>query len=73
MSRPFNADPSERLYIYVPRSINEQVEAILLDPLTGRSSYGAKSKLVSALLSDWLRSYHSKATAAKSLEKKHDS
>ncbi len=38
----------------VPKHLSDSVEEQLSDPLTGRTRYGAKSKLVAKLLREWM-------------------
>lgn len=40
--------------VQIPKSVKDKVDALLLDPLSGRPEFGAWSKLVTALLRVWL-------------------
>lgn len=58
MARPGRkpkADTPVAWRIYVPTSITAEVDLRLLDPVRGRTYWGAKSELVSLLLLAWLR------------------
>lgn len=46
--------PYERWLVVVPTSIAAQVELRLLDPLLNQPRYGARAKLIQALLAKWL-------------------
>ena len=40
--------------LHIPEDVINRAELRLLDPLTGQVRYGAKSKLVTRLLREWL-------------------
>lgn len=40
--------------ISVPSSVVAPISLLLTDPLTGRAAHGARSKLVTRLLREWL-------------------
>lgn len=52
--RPANAIPTVEWKCMIPVNIAAQVDSILLDPVTGRPRYGARSELVTQLLNHWL-------------------
>jgi hypothetical protein len=41
-------------HISIPRSVVEEVEEALRDPLTQKTAFGARAKLVTRLLRQWL-------------------
>ena len=49
-SRPKN----KSLHVRIPPRLLKDVKILLLDPVTGRSKYGAVNKLVARLLSEWV-------------------
>ncbi len=49
-------------HIYISEHLSNKVELLLLDPLTGRTRYGAKGQLVEKLLTEYLRSQTSEAS-----------
>lgn len=54
MSRPFNNDLTRDWKISLPATLAGAIEFELLDPITKRPRYGERSKLIAALLSEWL-------------------
>lgn len=54
MPRPFNPDLTKDWKICLPATLAGSVEFELLDPITKRPRYGERSKLIAALLSEWL-------------------
>lgn len=53
--RKSHADSPKRWDLTLPSSVAEAVEDQLRDPLTGRVIYGARNKLLTKLLREWLR------------------
>lgn len=49
-----NTDPPIRTEVQVPQSVLVQVDLLLVDPVRNRPAYGARSKLVTKLLRNWL-------------------
>ncbi len=47
-------DPWVRWHVNLPTSVAVQVEARLLDPVTGSVRYGGRAKLLEQLLRNWL-------------------
>lgn len=54
MSRPFNPDLSTAWKINLPATLAGQVEFALLDPVHQKPIYGARNRLIGALLTRWL-------------------
>lgn len=54
MSRLKLTDPQEPKRVYIRRSLREQTEAAIVDPLDGQPRYGAWSELINSLLDEWL-------------------
>lgn len=54
MPRPWNADLSTPWKINLPATLAGKVEFALLDPVHQKPIYGARNKLISALLDRWL-------------------
>jgi hypothetical protein len=54
MAKRKQIQPQVRLYVQIPKSIDDEVDARLSDPLTGGPAYGARSRLVAGLLREWL-------------------
>lgn len=50
-----HADPPTEWKISIPTSVAAAVELILTDPLTGKPRHGARAKLITQLLSQWLK------------------
>lgn len=50
-----NLIPSTQWWIQVPIDLAYQVEARLIDPVTKRVTYAARSKLIQSLLHEWIR------------------
>jgi len=59
-------DPPVRWELSLPSSLAAQVEVLLADPVRGKTSYGARTKLITRLLREWLREQG--ATPDKELE-----
>lgn len=59
MARPRNPEPSFPLHVKLPETLVMEVKTILLDPITGRTKYGAMNSLIERLLREWLRSIKS--------------
>lgn len=59
-----NLIPSVSWHIEVPIDLAFQVEARLLDPVTRKAAYAARSKLIQSLLHDWVRSTQVAASPA---------
>lgn len=55
MGRRARIDRPIKFGVVVPQSILEKVDQQLYSELEGRVPYGAKSELVTSLMSDWLR------------------
>jgi hypothetical protein len=53
--RKASLDPPVEWTVNVPSSIAVQIDLLLSDPLTGKPRYGARAKLVTALLQHYLR------------------
>lgn len=51
--RPQHTDPPRLWEISLPSSLCTHIEALLRDPLTGRTRYGARSQLIERLLREW--------------------
>jgi len=56
MGKKAHADPPVEMRINVPQSIAAKMELLLLDPLTRRPRYGARSDLITKLLREWISS-----------------
>jgi hypothetical protein len=41
-------------HLRMPTALSDRIDLALLDPITGRARYGAKSQLVEQLLREWL-------------------
>lgn len=54
MPRPRNLDPNVAWATEIPSSLAAKVELALYDPVRQNIQYGARRKLLVALLSDWL-------------------
>lgn len=54
VGRKKKTDPPVEWKVNVPQVIVAQVELLLLDPITHKTRYGARSKLVTQLLLQWL-------------------
>lgn len=54
MSKPQRSDPPVEIELSIPQSVLTRVELALVDPVRGKPAYGARSKLVTRLLKDWL-------------------
>lgn len=54
--RKANLVPTRQWSIMVPIDLAFQVEAQLMDPVTKKASYAARSKLIQSLLYEWLKS-----------------
>lgn len=52
--RPAASVPYVEWSIIVPAPLAFQVEVRLLDPVTKKAAYGARSQLIQALLFDWV-------------------
>jgi hypothetical protein len=52
--KPFS-EPSVSWRIYLPGTLAAQIELLLLDPMRGKSRYGARTYLIEQLLRVWLR------------------
>jgi hypothetical protein len=53
MSRQHNADLICYWKLSIPATLAGQIEFALLDPVTKKTKYGARNKLVTALLERW--------------------
>jgi hypothetical protein len=53
--RPKNLDKSIPIEIPIPESVYSRVQLELFSPLENRVPYGAMGKLITKLLSDWLK------------------
>jgi hypothetical protein len=53
--RKANLIPSVSWHIEMPIDLAFQVEARLLDPVTRKAAYAARSKLIQSLLLNWVR------------------
>ena len=65
MPRPNNPEPSVQLHIWLPRSLAERMDLLLLDPVRNRVRYGARSKLMARLVERWLAERSATPTAKK--------
>lgn len=54
MGRPFNADLTKPWKLHLPATLAGKVEYKLFDPLLRHPRYGARSRLLVALLEYWL-------------------
>ena len=54
MPRPFNPDLIRPWKITIPATLAGRVEFALMDRITNKPIYGARNKLISALLTRWL-------------------
>lgn len=54
MPRPLNPDLSKDWKVCLPATLAGAVEFELLDPISKKPRYGERSKLIAALLSEWL-------------------
>jgi len=52
--RPQHTDPPVIWEISLPRSLTQKIEILLTDPLTGKTRYGARSRLIESLLLSYL-------------------
>ena len=52
--KPFHDQPT-KWNLHLPSSLAEQVEKALADPLTGKTRHGARSRLITRLLREWMR------------------
>lgn len=52
--RPRNATPTVQWSIMMPIDLALQIETELADPVTQRALYASRSKLIQALLLEWL-------------------
>jgi hypothetical protein len=50
-----HADPPVEWKISIPESVAAPVELILTDALTGKPKHGARAKLITELLTTWLK------------------
>jgi hypothetical protein len=55
MGRHVNSDLSIDWKICLPATLAGRVEHLLMNPITGKPKYGARSKLIEELLSGWVR------------------
>lgn len=51
-------EPLKRCTVYIPVSLLNRVDLLLLDPSTGKVKYGSKSALFEHLLRQWLSEEH---------------
>lgn len=49
-----HADPPTEWKVSIPTSIAAKVELLLTDPYTGKPEHGARSRLLTQLLVNWL-------------------
>jgi len=56
MPKPVPNDPLEQLNVCVKASLLRKVRILLIDPMTGKVTYGALSALVTKLLNDYVDS-----------------
>lgn len=54
MPRRKNADPSQEIAVQVPQTLLAKVDLYLFDPVRGGVRYGARSKLITRLLREWV-------------------
>lgn len=54
MPQLYKTDRPRAITIYIPSSLADRIDLLLADPLTGRTRHGAKSKLITRLLREWL-------------------
>lgn len=54
MSRPPNPDLSIAWKIHLPATTAGKTEFMLLDPIHNKPKYGARNKLIAALLERWI-------------------
>lgn len=51
-----NAEETVAIIVRVPVSLKAQIDLVLLDPVMGKMKYGSLTKLMVALLRQWLDS-----------------
>lgn len=49
-----HTDPPVRVEITVPQTVIAKLDLLLSDPLTARTKYGARSRLITRLIREWL-------------------
>lgn len=54
MPRPMNDDLYTRWKLVVPATLAGRIEFMLTDPVHQKPIYGARTRLVSALLEEWI-------------------
>lgn len=54
MPRPMNEDLYVRWKLVVPATLAGRIESMLIDAIHQKPIYGARTKLVSALLEEWV-------------------
>lgn len=54
MPPPRKAEESVKRHIALPRSISDDVDRVLLDPLRRKAKHGELSRLITNLLDKWL-------------------
>lgn len=55
MPRHPNEEPKAEFRGWVPESLSNKIDLLLLDPFTGKTIYAAKTKLIEHLLRKWLK------------------
>lgn len=58
MARPRNPELRANYKLSIPAPLAAEVDLLLIDPITRKPKYGARSKLIAALLRNWLATYH---------------
>lgn len=54
MSRPLNDEPTVDWKILLPAPLAGRIENMLIDPIHSKPIYGARAKLIRALLENWI-------------------
>lgn len=54
MARPRSPQEMYLLKVSLPKSILQVMDLHLIDPMTGKVKYGARSRLMTELISNWL-------------------
>ena len=63
MARPRSAIRKVRWLVSVDEPIANRIDLLLVDPMSGRSTYGARSALINRLLAEYLNEQFAEETA----------
>ena len=47
-------NPKDRITVYIDRRLNQKIQLLTVDPLSGKPKYSTLSKIVESLLQQWL-------------------